>query len=690
MITLKNITLRNFLSIGQVTQAVCFDRQDLTLILGENLDLGGDGARNGTGKTTLIQGLSYALFGVPINSIRKDNLVNRTNGKGMMVTLEFSVDGIDYKIERGRKPNILKFYVNNDLQKNTDDAQGENKETQQAIENVIHMSADMFKHIVVLNTYSEPFLALKTNDQRDIIEQLLGITLLSEKAEVIKNMIRDSKDSIQQEEYRVKGIEEANKRVKEQIDALKRRQTLWLKKHDDDLTALALQYDELSKINIEVELQAHKDLNVWTKQKEAQDAYNALIARSTAWQQKHDTDVSIAHKAYSLKNEYDIDAELKVWTDLKDWLHDEAEQKSIATIIDTLTKSITKEKKLIDKLVREVKELEDHKCYACGQDFHDDKHLEVTLEKTTLLENARAELIHFETQLSINESLVSVLGTKPTPSYKTEAEAIRHSGDVSNLKKVWEDKKQESNPFSEQLNELTPIVLGPQPTTHYDTEAEAIKHSSEVANIINQIDNKSQETDPYSEQVVEMETQALQAIDFEAINKLTRTMEHQKFLLDLLVSKDSFVRKKIIDQNLSYLNARLTHYLDKIGLPHQVIFQNDLQVEITELGRELDFDNLSRGERNRLILGLSFAFRDVWESLYRPINTLFIDELIDSGLDTMGVENAIAILKDMSRRRQKSIWLVSHREELAGRVPSVLKVIKENGFTSYSTAVDTE
>ena len=60
------------------------------------------------------------------------------------------------------------------------------------------MSADMFKHIVVLNTYSEPFLALKTNDQRDIIEQLLGITLLSEKAEVIKNMIRDSKDSIQQ------------------------------------------------------------------------------------------------------------------------------------------------------------------------------------------------------------------------------------------------------------------------------------------------------------------------------------------------------------------------------------------------------------------------------------------------------------------------------------------------------------
>jgi len=690
MITLKNITLRNFLSIGQVTQAVDFDKKELTLILGENLDLGGDGARNGTGKTTLIQGLSYALFGVPINDIRKDNLVNRTNGKNMMVTLEFNVNGTEYKIERGRKPNILKFYVNNVQEKGSEDQQGENKETQAAIERVLNMTPEMFRHIVVLNTYSQPFLALKNNEQKDIIEQLLGITLLSEKAEVVKELIRNSKDNIQSEEFRVKAIEEANKRVKEQIDAIKRRQTLWLKKHDEDLANYALAYDELLKIDIDTELLAHKELVVWNKQKQEQDTYNALVARSTAWQQKHDTDVSIAHKAYLLKNEYDIDSELKSWNDLKEWLVAESEQKSIASAIDTQSKSITKEKKLIEKLEREVKELEDHKCYACGQDFHDEKHEQVTKEKTTLLDSARAELLQLETSLSINKSLVSELGTKPTPSYKTEAEAIRHGGDVSNLKKVWEDKKQESNPFSEQLSELTPIVLGTQPVTHYDTEREAVEHRGKVSAILQQIQNKAEETDPYAEQVADMESQALQSIDFEAINKLTKTMEHQKFLLDLLTSKDSFVRKKIIDQNLSYLNARLTHYLDKIGLPHNVIFKNDLQVEITELGRELDFDNLSRGERNRLILGLSFAFRDVWENLYAPINTLFIDELIDSGLDTQGVENSLAILKDMSRRRHKSIWLVSHREVLSGRVPNVLKVVKENGFTSYATTTDIE
>jgi len=587
MITLKNITLRNFLSIGQVTQAVNFDRQELTLILGENLDLGGDGARNGTGKTSLIQALSYALFGVPINSIRKDNLVNRTNGKNMMVTLEFTVNGIDYKIERGRKPNILRFYVNSDLQKGLDDAQGENKETQAAIEKVIHMSSDMFKHIVALNTYSEPFLALKNNEQRDIIEQLLGITLLSEKAEVIKGLVKDSKDDIQQEEFKVKAIEEANKRVKEQIDSTKRRQKLWKMKHDEDLEKLAIDYQRLITIDIAAELQAHKDLTAYNEKRKTIDDLNKFIARCVA---------------------------------------DEA-----------------KEEKLINKLTKEINDLKNHTCYACGQEFHDQKHESVLDEKVKALQEASLQAL------------------------ATNGQYLEHT---QTLKELGE--------------------LGKMPVTYYDTEAQAVKHSSQLENIIKDIERKSEEVDPYSEQISEMENQALQEINFDKINQLTRTMEHQKFLLDILTSKDSFVRKKIIDQNLSYLNGRLTHYLDKIGLPHQVIFKNDLQVEITELGRELDFDNLSRGERNRLILGLSFAFRDVWENLYSPINTLFIDELIDSGLDTMGVENAIAILKEMSRRRQKSIWLVSHREELAGRVPNVLKVIKENGFTSYNTAVDIE
>jgi ABC-type lipoprotein export system ATPase subunit len=84
---------------------------------------------------------------------------------------------------------------------------------------------------------------------------------------------------------------------------------------------------------------------------------------------------------------------------------------------------------------------------------------------------------------------------------------------------------------------------------------------------------------------------------------------------------------------------------------------------------------------------MSWALRYVFESLYQPINIMFIDEMIDSGLDTAGVENALGLLKHMSRERNKSVWLVSHRDELTSRVENILQVIKEGGFTSYNTDV---
>ena len=133
---IKTITVKNFLSVGNQTQAVDFDKEHLTLVLGENLDLGGDdsGSRNGTGKTTMINALSYALYGQALTNIRRENLINKTNAKARLVTVEFEVGGQHYRIERGRKPNVLRLYVNDQEQKavdeKEDDAQGDSRETQ--------------------------------------------------------------------------------------------------------------------------------------------------------------------------------------------------------------------------------------------------------------------------------------------------------------------------------------------------------------------------------------------------------------------------------------------------------------------------------------------------------------------------------------------------------------------------------
>ena len=573
------------MSVGAATQGIDFDRNDLTLVLGENLDLGGDGSRNGTGKTTIINALSYALYGQALSNIRKDNLVNKTNGKNMLVSLDFSVNGQEYKIERGRKPNVLRFYINNEHKAAEDEAQGDSRETQDAIERVMNMSHDMFKHVLALNTYTEPFLSLKANDQRTIIEQLLGITLLSERADAIKELNRQTKDAIQAEEFRIRAVQEANKRIEEQIESLRKRQRLWTAKRDEDVSKLEQAIADLEHIDIDAEVQAHRDLEVFhVKKKSLDDA--------TRYVRQIDSD----------------DAKLK---------------------------------RLLEKLKTEIAALDAHKCHSCGQDLHDDKQDELKQAKQALVQETALQLLANDTQRQGHEDTVAQVGT-----------------------------------------------LGTAPTVFYDSLEQALNHRNTVETLRKDLTSRSADVDTYEEQITDMQGQALQTVSYDTLNELTRLQDHQDFLLKLLTSKDSFVRKKIIDQNLSYLNARLTHYLDRIGLPHTVKFQNDLTVSIEELGRELDFDNLSRGERNRLILSMSWAFRDVWESLYSPINLLFIDELIDNGLDTQGVENALALLKKMSRERHKSIWLVSHRDELAGRVENILKVIKENGFTSYNTDVE--
>jgi len=588
MIKIKDLTVKNFMSVGNVTQAVDFNKEQLTLVLGENLDQGGDdtGSRNGTGKTTIINALSYALYGQALTNIKRNNLINKTNSKGMLVTLNFEKGNNQYRIERGRSPNVLKFYINDHEQKeDVDESQGDSRQTQKDIDSLLDMSHDMFKHIVALNTYTEPFLSMRANDQRAVIEQLLGITILTEKADLLKEKVKQTKDFITEETLKINAIEASNKKIEQSIETLAGRQRAWVAKRKTDEEKMQTALEELEKLDIDKELEAHDQLTNWTE---------------------------LNNRITSLNKEK-----------------------------ATLETALMRATKGVDKAEKDIKELDDAICYTCGQTLHADKKAEIETKKQKELSDAFA--------------------------YQTEVA----------------DKLEATMEF---LNEIGDI--NGRPNTFYESAKEAYEHRNNVDNLKQTLISKTQEEDPYEAQIEDLKTTALQEIDWQPVNDLTNLREHQEFLLKLLTNKDSFIRKKIIDQNLAYLNNRLTYYLDKLGLPHQVEFQNDLSVEITQLGQDLDFDNLSRGERNRLILGMSFAFRDVWESLYQGINLLFIDELIDSGMDTAGVENALAVLKKMGRERSKNVFLISHKDELVGRVNHVMKVIKENGFTSYENDID--
>jgi DNA repair exonuclease SbcCD ATPase subunit len=589
MFQLKNLTVKNFMSVGAQTQAVDFDKEHLTLVLGANIDLGGDdtGSRNGTGKTTIVNALSYALYGQALTNIKKENLINKTNGKHMLVTVEFEKSGTKFKIERGRKPNVLKLYVNDQEQKSSDEdeSQGDSRETQKHIENLLEMTHTMFKHLVALNTYTEPFLGMRAADQREVIEQLLGITLLSEKAEALKLLVKDTKDAIQVETTRIDTIKRSNENIQKTINSLDLKSSAWENKKESDITSL---------LNAIVQLQS-----------------------------------------------VDIVAELAEHQSLKEWIENDIKVRNLNKQKATLESALIQANKSLIKYTNELESLGNKKCHACEQELHDHKHGEMLAEAQQHLEDSKQ--YYDKVQADLTKTV-------------TEIESI--------------------------------VIPERRPETFYETEAEALSYQNNLSNLEKALEEKSIETNPFEEQIKELQNTAIQEINWDDVNSLTKLKEHQEFLHKLLTNKDSFIRKKIIDQNLAYLNKRLGYYIDKLGLPHQVKFLNDLNVEITQLGQDLDFDNLSRGERNRLILSLSFAFRDVWEGLYQSINLLFVDELMDAGMDSAGVEAGLAVLKKMARERNKNIYLISHKDELIGRVNNVLRVVKENGFTSYSNDID--
>jgi DNA repair exonuclease SbcCD ATPase subunit len=584
MLTIKNVTMRNFLSCGNVTQTIELNKNGLILVLGENLDLGGNGARNGVGKSTILQAISYGLYGQSLANIKINNLVNHINQKNMSVSVEFEKDGHQYRIERGRKPNFFRYVVDNkNIDESTDEAQGENRETQREIDKLLGMSHGLFKHIVALNTYTEPFLNMGAGKQREIIEELLGITQLSQKAENLKELIKSTKNSIEQEEFRIRTVKQSNDRIRTTMEDISRKADAWDIKQTAFINELGKSIADLETLDIDVELQSHRDLELYTQLA----ASKSQVSRDLAMKSRHLQQIS-GHLSTALTN---YESAIK------------------------------------------------HECPTCGQGIHDSQHERIRNElESKIIEldaQVNAEQAEVDTSKTQFDEIDSVLATmqKPIIFYKNLEQALKHRNTLESLTKELEKELQAINPYRDQNSSLA------------DT---------------------------------------MQEVTYDELNKQVKNRDHQEFLLKLLTNKDSFIRKRIIDQNLAYLNIRLNEYLDKLGLPHKVRFINDLSVEISLLGQDLDFGNLSRGESTRLILALSWAFRDIFENTTHAINLFFVDELLDSGMDPQGLEGAVGILKKMERERNKNIFVISHREELINRVSAVLTVLKESGFTSFS------
>lgn len=573
------------MSFGNLVQEVNFTNGEMTLILGENRDVTNNGqytdSRNGTGKSAICSALQYVLTDKPIGNVRKDNLVNKINDKNMLVTLEFSKDGVEYKIERGRKPNILRLFIDGeDYEDNK--AHGEMKDTQDIINSIIGMQAELIKLVLIMTTQDEGFLSFKAAQQKSLIEELLGITFISEKANQLKSLLDNSKIEIEKEQFKLKTLRELNEKTIRQIENLEVQSSKWDKNKDTTLQQIVQSIEDLSVLDIEDEKVKYQN----------KKRYNELT------------------------------------TSLQEYKKE----------LNTVSMALTKTNKSIDDISRKIDKIDhENKCYVCNQSLESSDEIMKNLVHD--LETNMSSQLEYSTRISeLNDEIINIENT------------ISSVGQFDGM--------------------------------FYDNEKDIWDHENNIKNLTEMLEQEINQTNPYTDQISTLRTENFQKIDEQKLNDMETEKRHQEFLYKTLTNKDSFVRKKIIDQSLPFLNYRLSHYLKEIGLPHQVKFMNDLQVEIDMMGKTYDFDNLSRGQRTRLIIALNLAFRDVYESLYQTVNILMFDELVDNGLDSFGIENSIKILKAQAREQNKSVFLISHREEAKPRVNTIQTVIFENGFSS--------
>lgn len=184
MILFKNVEYKNFLSTGNAANRIDLNENNTTLLVG----------KNGHGKSTIIDALTFSLFGKPFRNISKNQLINSINGKATLVTIEFDVAGSAYKVIRGIKPNIFEIWKNGELI--NQDASV--KDYQTVLEQqILKMNYRTFTQVVILGAATfVPFMQLTASNRREVIEDILDIRIFSNMNIILKDKIQVTKKAI--------------------------------------------------------------------------------------------------------------------------------------------------------------------------------------------------------------------------------------------------------------------------------------------------------------------------------------------------------------------------------------------------------------------------------------------------------------------------------------------------------------
>lgn len=705
-IEFEEITIRNFLSFGNVEQTIKLNDKNYQIIIGQNKDKSdSDDDRNGVGKSTIFEAIHYALFGKSIgNKINLGTLVNNINKKNMYVTIKFKKDDVEYVITRGRLPNVLILTINgNDYVQ--DESQGDSRNTQEFIENILGIDENIFDQIICLSCKVPMYYNQSTSNQKIILEKILGIDIISKKIELLKLKIKDTKNDFNNEQFKINTIKNQNENlitsINKQIEAMNVAKNTRLNNINMYISNCKDLISKLEHIDFDKEIENFKLLENYLMQQgvnqqnlqlkvsleenikklESEIIYHQHIV-DTLGKINFDEERNKHHYNDNLKEEeskYNIE---KInWEKLKQYKENVLD-KTFFRLSDEI-----KEKEI------EIANIKDDICPTCGGIISSTKLASYKKQKNFELDKLREQFHKCDMEILEVNSQIQDFKEKtfeylPT-LYKDYTEQSLAIAELQNARVSIGNIQQKITEMKEQLAQVPYIELGEKPVCLYQSMDVLLGNKSalEQAKSNLKIYEEQLNENPFSQQeesIEELKKNIIE-IDESHLKELDLLLNNQNLLLKLLNSPSSFIRKTILEKSLEFLNQKIKEYLIKLGSIDIVSFNNDMSMTINRLG--LEYGYVSTGEEGRISFALMLAFRDVWESLNNcSINLLTYDEIIDRiGLDTSGVACAVKTIKE---KNDKNVFIVSHNDTLISQTSDVIKLIKHHGFTNIGEELE--
>jgi len=433
------LTLRNFLSFGKQETVVQLDGNTMTVIIGENMDTGGEDSRNGVGKSGIMDALCYVLFGKVIRDTSNKGLVNKWANKreSMVVTLTFDKGNWSYLVERGERPSKLSLYRK--PKDSTEDFKiregrtfkyniSRNKnETTDEIVGILGYDITLAEYLIANSSESIEYFKLTEEKRRDIIEKLFGFSILSQKAKLLKEERKEKSKELTVAETHLNATKQANARIQNEVDDLNGRSEMWEQDKAEIITELHQTITALEAVDVENEIELLKLLGELEKK--------LAEAKATAYQ--YQTEHSAVEQSKK-RNE----------------------------------KSLEREEKDYDEATLALKELDESKCPTCKQHWEADPayRTEVEDQRTTsqklvkeLEESITLEepaLVHMGKLVSSATGELNEIGNSITEihnadlTYESVEEAAGAEATLKSLQGQLKEKEKEVNPHLESIDKF--------------------------------------------------------------------------------------------------------------------------------------------------------------------------------------------------------------------------------------------